>query len=246
MRKFLVYGLVTVVIGGLGVAFNSWEYKGSVKAREFDMPQNISSEVSDNSETSKTIEVKAGETLEIDIENAKVNFKYHSSDKVLVESIEGIEKISYDENEKNIIISENNNINRGRKVENLTITLPKDANFNLDIKTNDSNVSGEIGNIKNLCVKSDKGFADIKINKVDNVDVNTGYGNVGLAINEVKGQITGNVRVGSVNFDIENEEKINLNGYKVYSDNKIIRVNETIKGNQNVDIKGDLGKVIFN
>ena len=103
MRKFLVYGLVTVVIGGLGVAFNSWEYKGSVKAREFDMPQNISSEVSDNSETSKTIEVKAGETLKIDIKNAKVNFKYHSSDKVLVESIEGIEKISYDENEKNII-----------------------------------------------------------------------------------------------------------------------------------------------
>ncbi|MGL4453701.1 MAG: hypothetical protein ACRCTZ_21290 [Sarcina sp.] len=240
MKKFLVYGLVTAVIGGIGVAFNSWEYKGDIKVRDFNAPPKVNREVLESDKKPMIIPIKEGQTLTLDMANKKVNLKYHNQSTTLISSVE--DRWTFKSNESGYIIGDTTDASD--VYDHVTITLPKNANFNLDIKTNDSNVFGEIDNINNLDIESKKGFVDMKINKVNNIDIETGYGNIGLAINEVNGQIIGNVGVGSVNFDIENEEKINLKGYKVYSD-KIVKVDETNKGNQNVNIKGDLAKVIF-
>lgn len=244
MKKFLVYGLVTVVIGGLGVAFNSWEYKGDIKVRDFNAPPKVNREVLESTTEPTAIQVKDGQTFVVDMQNAKINLKYHDGDTVLLGDIEDTATVLYDTEGKNVTVRENSDAALNGTFDYITISLPKNANFNLDIKTNNSQVFGEVDTIKNLEVDTDKGLADIKVNKVDNINVETGYGNIGLTINQVNGQITGTTGVGSVNFDIENEDNINLKGYKVYSD-KTVKVDETNKGNQKVDIKGDIAKVIF-
>ncbi|WP_297522766.1 DUF4097 family beta strand repeat-containing protein [uncultured Clostridium sp.] len=245
MKKFLIYGLATVMIAGLGVTFNSWEYKGDIKVREYDAPKEDKNEefIEVEKKEGFGVELKEGQKLVIDMQNAKINLKHHDREDILINDVEGTTVIANKENEVSII--ENLNAKEDKTFDYVTIYIPKLAKFDLEIKTNNSAIFGEINKLGNVDIESTKGTANLAINEVENINVETGLGNIDLKVKNILGSVTGNTGIGSVNFDIENEENINLKGYKVYSD-KVIKIDQRDEKLKSVDIKGDLGKVIFN
>ncbi|MGL4760937.1 MAG: hypothetical protein ACRCWG_05690 [Sarcina sp.] len=244
MKKFLVYGIIVAGIIGIGISFNDWEYKGEVKAKEYKEPkEQITNRFIESDGPEMEITLQEGEKLILDMQNAKINLKCYEGDSVLISDLEGTTVIRNEENGKSI--SEHLDAKQNKTFDYITIKIPKKANFDLEIKTNNSNIFGTIDEINNINIESNKGIVDLNIGQTNNINVETGIGNIGLRVKNITGEITGRTGIGSINFDIENEENVKLKGYKVYED-KVVKVNEINKGNVKVDIKGDLAKVIFN
>lgn len=254
MKKVLIYSLIVASIIGITISANSFEYKGVVTVRAdeqkaiqkaIEEEENFKLQGISTQAYRQEINISSGTTLILNLNECAVLVKNHDSDNVIVKNNIGEDYVKISEIKNGTEISANKKYKVESVMPIVEVFIPIDINFKLDIKGNDSTIDVDAKKIRSLKVES--GTADINISakELNDVYIDGGKSNVYINVEKLNGDIIGRTGIGSTVLDIGNIDDVNINGFRVFID-KVVKIIQNDEGKFDVNITGDLGKVIFN
>lgn len=252
MKKAIIYGLICISAIAVASLNNTFEYKGVVTVRANEQEKQEKLEKKEEVKVQEIkgeafeseIKVPHGQTFMLDIKNSGILVKTHDKDSVIIRNTVADNYVVTDQVKEGIKLSVNNQIPVNFELPVVEIIIPSDVDFDLDIKSNGSMIDVYADNLMNL--KTDSTTNRVKINAATakNIYVLGGMADIDLNIEEIKGNITGNTGMGTINLKIGNIDDININGFRVLKD-ETVKIIQDDENKFDTHIQGDLGKVIF-